>query len=207
MSPAPRHPPRNPTQELTDLARARGVLRARDLDEQGLAREYLSRLTARGVLVRESRGLYRLGQADISQQHTLAQVGARIPGGVLCLLTALRFHGMTTLSPSEVWVAISGKAWRPVIRDLPVRIVRFSGQAFAAGHAPHTVEGVSLRVTTPAKTVADCFKFRNKLGLDVALEALREGWHARRFTLDELWGFAQVDRVAQVLRPYLESLE
>jgi predicted transcriptional regulator of viral defense system len=106
-----------------------------------------------------------------------------------------------------VWVAISGKAWCPVIRDLPVRIVRFSGQALAAGHAPHTVEGVSLRVTTPAKTVADCFKFRNKLGLDVALEALREGWRAKRFTLDELWRFAQVDRVARVLRPYLESLE
>ncbi|MCX6024799.1 MAG: type IV toxin-antitoxin system AbiEi family antitoxin domain-containing protein [Chloroflexi bacterium] len=198
---------RNPTQELIDLAHLRGVLRARDLDERGLPREYLSRLTARGVLVRESRGLYRLGQADISQHHTLALVGARIPGGVLCLLTALRFHGMTTFSPLEVWVAISGKAWRPVIRDLPVRVVRFSGQAFEAGHAPHTVEGVSLRVTTPAKTVADCFKFRNKLGLDVALEALREGWRAKRFTLDELWRFAQVDRVARVLRPYLESLE
>ena len=205
----PSSPQRAPTvsDELLRLARSEGILRPRDLRERGIPREYLVRLTKSGELVRVARGLYVLADADISEHHTLVQVAKRIPSAVVCLLTALRFHGLTTQLPFQVWVAIHPKAWRPIVRDLPVRLVYLSGPALNEGNEAHTIEGVQVRITTPAKTVADCFKFRNKIGLDVAMEALRDGWRHRRFTMDELWTYAKVDRVSNVIRPYLEALE
>jgi len=164
------------------------------------------RLCEAGKIERVGRGLYRLAGASVSEHHTLAQVGKRLPSGIICLLSALSFHGFTTQAPSEVWVALDRKAWLPAASDLPVRIVRFSGAGLRQGHRSHLIEGVSVRVTTSAKTVADCFKYRNKIGGDVALEALREGWRERRFTMDELWQAARLCRVANVMRPYLETL-
>jgi len=192
--------------DLLHLVRSKGILRPRDLRERGIPREYLVRLTRSGDLIRVARGLYVLADADISEHHTLAQVAKRVPSAVVCLLTALRFHGLTTQLPFEVWVAIHPKAWRPVVRDLPVHLVYLSGPALNEGNEAHTIEGVQVRITVPAKTVADCFKFRNKIGLDVAIEALRDGWRHRRFTMDELWKYAKVDRVSNVIRPYLEAL-
>ncbi len=188
------------------LAATHGLLRPRDLAPHGLPREYLARLQQTGQLERVGRGLYRAITTPITEQHTLALVGKRLPQGVICLLSALQFHGLTTQAPTEIWVALDPKARRPQLPDLPVRLVRFSGSALQQGHTRHQVEGVTVQVTTPAKTVADCFKYRNKIGLEVALEALREGWRARRFTLDELWQAARVCRVANVMRPYLEML-
>jgi predicted transcriptional regulator of viral defense system len=125
---------------------------------------------------------------------------------VVCLLSALQFHGLTTQSPFEVWVAIANKARAPKMEYPPLRIVRFSGAALTEGVEKHRVDGVTVRVTSVAKTVADCFKYRNKIGLDVALEALREAWNAKRVSIDDLWHYAQVCRVANVMRPYLEAL-
>jgi predicted transcriptional regulator of viral defense system len=192
--------------QILVLARKQGILRARDLDVVRIPREYLARLVRRGQLERIGRGLYRLPGAEVGEYHTLAQVAKHIPGAVVCLLSALRFHNLTTQTPAQVWIAIDRKARRPVVSDLPLRVVRFSGPALAAGTENHVLEGIPVQVTTPAKTVADCFKYRNKIGLDIALEALRDGWRERRFSMDELWAMARVCRVANVIRPYLESI-
>lgn len=194
------------TEQVLALAQAHGLLRSRDLAKHNIPRQYLLRLCEQGQLEQVGRGLYRLPNATVSEHHTLAQVGKRFPKGVVCLLTALRFHHLTTQSPSEIWIAIDYKARLPVTNDLPLRIVRFSGIALRKGHDEHLIEGVPVHITTPAKTVADCFKYRNKIGLDVALEALREGWRERRYTMDELWKSARLARVTNVMRPYLESL-
>jgi predicted transcriptional regulator of viral defense system len=143
--------------------------------------------------------------ADVTERHTLVEVARLAPRGVICLLSALRFHGLGTQLPPDAWLAISLKGWRPTIRDLPVRFVYMSGKAFDAGVETHRLEGIEVRVTSAAKTVADCFKFRNKIGLDVALEALRDYRGARR-DLEELRRFAKVCRVERVMRPYLEAL-
>lgn len=151
------------------------------------------------------RGLYRLPSAVVTENHALVAVAKRIPHGVICLLSALQFHELGTQAPFEVWMAIDGKAWQPQVDYPPVRFFRFSGASLTAGVEEHLVEGVPIRVYGPAKTVADCFKFRNKIGLDVAIEALR-AFRATKGSLDELWHFAKIDRVANVMRPYLEAL-
>jgi predicted transcriptional regulator of viral defense system len=193
------------TQQILEIVGEAGVLRPRDLDAHGIPRIYLSRLCERGLLDRVGRGLYVLPDADVSEHHTLAEAGKRVPHGVVCLLSALRFHGLTTQSPSEVWLAIANKAWRPQVDYPPLRFVRFSERALEAGVEEHSIEGVLVRIYNPAKTVADCFKYRNKIGLDVALEALRDCRRQRRCTNDELWHYAKICRVANVMRPYMEA--
>jgi predicted transcriptional regulator of viral defense system len=193
------------TQRILEIVERAGVLRPRDLDAHGIPRIYLSRLCERGLLDRVGRGLYVLPDADVSEHHTLAEAGKRVPHGVVCLLSALRFHGLTTQSPSEVWLAIGNKAWRPQVDHPPLRFVRFSARALEAGVEEHFIEGVLVRVYNPAKTVADCFKYRNKIGLDVALEALRDCRRQSRCTNDELWHYAKICRVANVMKPYMEA--
>ncbi|MBI4168634.1 MAG: type IV toxin-antitoxin system AbiEi family antitoxin domain-containing protein [Acidobacteria bacterium] len=196
-----------PTAEARALSAARkiGVLRPRDLIKHNVPRVTLTRLYRRGRLERVGRGMYVLSEADPSENHTLAVACKRVPHGVVCLLSALRFHGLTTQSPFEVWLAIDVKARKPRVDVPPLRIVRFSGRALTHGVEEVRVEGVPVRVTSPAKTVADCFKYRNKIGLDVALEALKD-YRAQRRSLDELWRAAQACRVVSVIRPYLEAL-
>lgn len=189
--------------ELTGKA---GVLRPRDLDAHGIPRTYLSRLCADGRLQRIGRGLYVLPDAEATEYRTLAEAAKRVPNGVISLLSALRFHELTTQAPFEVWIAIGEKAWRPRIEYPRLRVIRFSKSALSAGVREQKIEGVPVRVFEPAKTVADCFKYRNKIGLDVAIEALRECRRERRCTMDDLWHFAEVCRVRNVMRPYLESL-
>lgn len=188
------------------LVRKLGVLRPRDLTRYGIAREYLTRLTQQGLLMRVGRGLYMLPDTELTEQHSLAEAAKRVPGGVVCLLSALRFHELTTQAPFEVWLALPATARTPRPDSLPLRVMRFSQEALNEGIEEHIIEGVLVRVYSPAKTVADCFKFRNKIGLDVALEALRETWRAHRATLDDLWRYAEVCHVTTVMRPYLESL-
>jgi len=129
-----------------------------------------------------------------------------VPQAIICLLSALRFHGIGTQSPHEVWIALDRKARKPRLAGLPVRVVRFSGAALGAGVESRLISERKVRITSPARTVADCFKYRNKIGLDVALEALREAWRSKRVTADELWRYAKICRVANVMRPYLETL-
>ncbi len=194
------------TDKILELVRKAGVLRPRDLDSYNIPRTYLSRLCSAGKLQRIGRGLYVLPGSSATEHHSLAEAGKRVPKGVVCLLSALSFHELTTQAPFEVWLAIGGKAWRPRLEYPPLRIVYFSQAALIAGVEEHKLEGVTVHVYSPAKTVADCFKYRNKIGLDVAIEALRECRRARHCTMDDLWHYSAICRVRNVMRPYLESL-
>jgi predicted transcriptional regulator of viral defense system len=188
------------------LARDQGLIRPLDLDTRGLPRVSLTRLVRQGRLARVGRGLYALPDRAVSEHSALAEVARKYPRAAVCLLSALRFHEVTTQAPFEVWLAIPNKARAPRLDYPPLRIVRFSERALTEGIEEQLIDGVPVRVTNLARTVADCFKYRNKIGLDVALEALRESWKAKRVTMDELWRYAKICRVANVMRPYLESL-
>lgn len=193
-------------QSVELLARRQGMLRAHDLHANALPTSYLGRLVRAGRLVRRGRGLYAPAKQEISERHDWELACLRVPRGVLCLTTALAFHGIGTQSPRAVWMAIDGKAWEPRLTHPPMRFVRFSGAALRHGVTTSASGGVTLRVYSAAKTVADCFKYRRKIGLDVAVEALREGWRERKFTLAELDEAARICRVARVIQPYLEML-
>lgn len=188
------------------LARKGVILRPKDLQTKGLPKDYLWRLHKQEKLEKVGRGMYAMPGAGLSEHQTVVQAALRVPHGVVCLLSALRFHDLTTQSPFEIWMAIDVKARGPKEEIIPLRIVRFSGKALTAGVETHSIEGVKVRVYNPPKTVADCFKYRNKIGLDVAIEALRDCWRKKAATSDEIWHYAKVCRVSRVIRPYLESL-
>jgi predicted transcriptional regulator of viral defense system len=192
--------------QVLNIVRKSGILRPRDLASQSIPRTYLQRLHEQGLLVKEARGLYKLPDAEVTENHSLAEACKRVPRGVVCLLSALQFHKLTTQAPSEVWLALDRKARAPREGGQPLRLVRMSGRALTEGIEDHRIEGVAVKVYKPAKTVADCFKYRNKIGLDVALEALRDYRQKHRAGMDELWRFAKICRVERVMRPYLEAL-
>ena len=191
---------------LLALTEQAGFVRPKDLEHRKIPRVYLQRLVARGELVKHGRGLYGLPDAEVTEHHSLSQACKRVPHGVVCLLSALSYHGLTTQTPFEVWMAMDRRAWMPRVEEPKLHIVRFSGAAMTSGIEKTTIEGVSVRVFGVAKTVADCFKYRNKVGIDVAMEALRDAWRQKRCTMDALWRHAKVCRVANVMRPYLEML-
>ncbi len=188
------------------MAREKRVIRPRDLEAEGIPRTYLTRLTEKGALTRTARGMYALPETEITELHDLVEAARQIPKGIICLLSALRFYDLTTQNPFEVWMAIGKKQWTPKVEYPSMRFIRSSGAVLEYGITEHEIEGVGLRVYSPAKTVADCFKYRNKIGLDVALEALRDCWRQRKATMDEIWAAAKICRVANIMRPYLESL-
>ena len=159
-----------------------------------------------GALERVARGRYRLPDAPITEHHGFALVAAAVPKAVICLLSALSFHQIGTQLPHEVWIALDRRSRRPSLAYPRLRVHRFGGNALTEGIETHRIEGETVRVTTVAKTIADVFKYRNKVGLDVALEALREAWRARRFTMDEIHRYARICRVERVMRPYIEAL-
>jgi predicted transcriptional regulator of viral defense system len=193
-------------QKIIELARQMGLIRPRDVEALGIHREYLLRLYRNGDLTRVGRGLYALADAQTSESLSLAEVAKRAPSAVICLISALEFHNLTTQIAHNVWIAIENKKWEPTFQYPPLEIVRLTGRAFSFGIEEHEVDRVPVKIYSPAKTVADCFKFRNKVGLDIALEALRETWRTRKVTMDEFWEAAKVCRVANVMRPYLEAI-
>jgi predicted transcriptional regulator of viral defense system len=193
-------------QQVLRLARASTLLRARDLAQKGLPTITLTRLVQAGKLERIARGLYGLPGAPTSEHRSLAEVAARVPKGVVCLLSALRLHEIGTQAPFEVWLAIPQSMVTPRLDQPAIRVVRMSDAALAEGVQKLKIDGIKVAVFNPARTVVDCFKFRNKIGLDVALEALRDGWRQRKFSLDELWRYATTARVANVMRPYIEAI-
>jgi len=199
-------PKASKSKQVLDIVRKAGILRPRDLAPQSIPRTYLQRLEERGLLVKETRGQYKLPDAKVTENHGLAEACKRVPRGVICLLSALQFHKLTTQAPSEVWLALDRKARAPKNGGQPLRLVRMSGKALTEGVEDHRIEGVAVKVYQPAKTVADCFKYRNKIGLDVALEALRDYRKKHRSGMDELWRLAKICRVERVMRPYLEAL-
>ena len=194
------------TKKLLDYVKKNGVVRTSELSALGVPRIYLSRLVKEGSLERINRGLYQLPEKEITEHFTLIQAAKKVLHGVICLLSALSFHEFTTQLPHQIWIAIKRGKWEAGIRELPLRIFEFSGKSFHEGIEERTIEGVIVRVYNPAKTVADCFKYRNKVGLDVALEALRECRRERLCSNDGLWYYAKVCRVANVMRPYLEAM-
>ena len=194
-----------PSRRAQELLQRNGIARTRDLEEAGVSRTAIRRLCDRGELVHVARGLYRLPGALQTERQDLAEAAARAPDGVICLLSALRFHGLTTQNPFEVWMAIDRKAWRPRVAHPPLRLSYLSGPPLKAGVEEHEIAGVRVRVFSAAKTVADCFKFRNKIGIDVAVEALREYRRTNPKRLEAIWRFAEVDRVTRVIQPYLEG--
>ena len=193
-------------QKVMRLFQKKGVVRPRDLQWIGVSAVYLNKLFQRGLLERPSRGIYTLKDAKVSEHQTLIEVSRRVPHGAVCLLSALQFHGITTQLPFEVWLAIDVKARRPQGDLPPLRICRFSKSALSYGVERHKIHGTIVKVYSPAKTVADCFKYRNKIGLDVAIEALRAAWSKKKASMDDLHKAAKVCRVANVMRPYLESI-
>jgi len=194
------------TARLLELARKHPILRVRDVMAAGIHPEHLRRLHQQGVMERASRGVYRLVDAEYTEHLSLAEVAKRVPHSVVCLLSALLFHGIGTQLPPEVWLAVDRRAACPISMNPRLRVVRLSNEAFSEGIEKRRIDGVMVQVYCPAKTVVDCFKFRHKVGLDVALEALREGWRSRKMTMKDLVRFSKVCRVEKVIRPYLESL-
>ncbi len=190
---------------LTALDRG-GLFRSRDLEAAGLHRSRLVRLVERGEIERVGRGLYRFPEGEISTEFSIAAVCRRVPKAIVCLLSALRFHEIGTQSPWQVWIGLDRKARKPTLTDLPVRLVRFSGEALTYGIHEVVLQGVPVRVTTPARTIVDCFRYRNKIGLDVALEALQDAIASQKTMADAIGRAADVLRMRAVMRPYLASL-
>ncbi len=197
----------SPVERAQAVLKKMGLARSRDFEQAGLSRTQIRRLLEISVIERVGRGLYRSSGASLSEHSDLAQAAVSVPGGVICLLTALRFHHLTTQNPFEVWLAIGPKVWRPRATHPPLRLVHLSGKSLSEGVEVHKADGVTLYVFSAAKTVADCFKFRNKIGTDVAIEALRAYRSAHPKGLEAVWRFAQVNRVTRVIQPYLEAVE
>lgn len=192
--------------KLLKMARRRGIITSRDAERAGIHSQHLTRLVREGLLERIARGHYRAASSLVTEHHGLVIAASIVPKGVVCLLSALEFHGIGTQLPSEVWMAVrQGSGAVTVVRQ-PIRIVRFSGAAFDEGAESHRVEGAPVRVYSVAKTIADLFKYRNRIGLDVALEALREAWRERKFTMEALDRAARACRVDRVMRPYVETI-
>jgi predicted transcriptional regulator of viral defense system len=195
-----------PATSLQKRLRRTGAARSRDLVAAGFSRAALSRGVAAGELVRVERGVYALPDYQPGEHGSLATIAKRAPGVVFCMLTALRLHELTTQAPFEVWIAIGNKSHPPRIDYPPLRTLRFSAESLTSGVESRRIEGVTVKLTNVAKTVADCFKFRNKIGLDVALEALRDALKSRKTNTHEIWKYAKLNRVANVMRPYLDAI-
>ena len=194
------------SEEILELIKQKGVLRPRDLDAPSIPRSYLQRLYERGIIIKMGRGLYTLPDIHITENHTFAEAAKRIPNGIICLLSALSFHGLTSQVPYEVWMAIDRRSRLPKVDYPSIRFARFSAQALTEGVEKHVIDGVQVKVYNAPKTIADCFKYRNKIGIDVAVEALKDCWSQRRCTMDEIWKFSRICRVDNVMRPYIQAL-
>lgn len=193
------------TERALGLARRHEILTTREAVRAGIHNQTLSRLVLERKLERVARGLYRLPDAPATQHHGLALVAGAAPDSVVCLLSAVAFHGVGTQVPAAVWIAVDRRVRKPALRWPPIRVFRFGGESSSAGVEVHTLEGVSVNIYSLAKCVADLFKYRNKVGLDVALEVLREAWRDRMVTVDELSHFGRICRVERVMQPYLEA--
>lgn len=192
-------------QQILELAREKGMIRAKDLEAVGISRNYLYRMHKQGLLERSAAGLYTLPRAPVTENTSLAEVAKRLPHAVVCLVSALSYHGITTQIPHEIWLSLPRGSWRPKMEYPPLNLTYVSDPAYSFGIQEHVIDRVMVKIYSPSKTVADCFKFRNKVGLDVAIEALREAWRSRKVTMDELVEAAGIDRVSKIMRPYMEA--
>lgn len=191
--------------QVLELLGARPMMRRKDFVAHGIGPETLARLVREGVVVRPARGLYQLAEGSADARRALAEAAALVPKGVICLVSALQFHGLTLQMPSSVWMAIERTAWRPRIDYPPIRFVRFAGSALTEGVKRHRIEGIEAAITDPARTIVECFRYRAKVGIDVAMEGLREGLRQRKATSDQLWRYATKARVWSTMKPYVEA--
>ncbi len=192
--------------EILEFINERGIIRPQDFVSQKWTRMHLQRLVEKGQIKKIGRGLYSSIDSVVTENHSLAEVAKLAPNSVICLISALQFHNLTTQIPWQVWIAIDNKAARPMIAYPPLKIISMTGESLVSGINEHKIEGVPVKIFSPAKTVADCFKFRNKIGLDVAIEALRESLDRKQATIDEIWKYAGVCRVRRVMQPYMEAM-
>jgi hypothetical protein len=199
-------PPSAQRTHALDLLKSRGMLRLKNFVAEGIGPETLARLVREEAVVRPARGLYQLPDARVEASHSLAEAAVLVPKGVICLTSALQYHGLTLQMPAAVWMAIERTAWRPKFDYPRIRFVRFTGPALKDGVVRHLIEGVAVPITNPARSIVDCFRYRGKVGLDVAMEGLREGLRRGRCTPDELWRHARTARVWPVMRPYVEAM-
>lgn len=196
-----------PKERLLEFAKENKFFRARDAEAQAdVSRVYLQRLTREGKLVKTTRGLYSLVGGDFTETRDVLEVAARVQKGVLCLLSALRFHELTTQNPFEIWLAIERGQRVPKVENVPVRVFRFAPKVYEAGIETHKIEGAEIKVYSAVKTVADCFRYQREVGFDVALEALRDAWAKRKATIDELYHFAAIRNIKNKMMPYLRML-
>lgn len=192
--------------QALELLGTHPVMRLKDFTEHGIGPETLSRLVREGTVMRPVRGLYQSAEGVADARRTLAEATALVPKGVVCLASALQFHEMTLQMPSSVWIAIERTAWRPRIDYPPIRFVRFTGQALSEGIERHRIENIEVAITDPARTIVDCFRYRTKVGIDVAVEGLREGLRQRKATSDQLWKYAMKMRAWSLMKPYVEAM-
>ncbi len=194
------------TDQILKFTKEKGIVRPKDVEELGIKRHILYSLYKKGLLIKIARGMYILPNAPITEYQNLIKVAKKIPSAVVCLISALSFHEITTQIPNELWVAVPRDTWRPKIDYPPLHYTVMNKKTYSFGIQEVDINGVLVKVYTPAKTVADCFKFRNKVGLDVAIEALREVLKTRKATINELVEAAKINRVLKIMRPYLEAI-
>jgi predicted transcriptional regulator of viral defense system len=194
-------------EKIIKYARERKVFRSSDIEnELGLSRMYIWRLVQEGLLERVGYGLYSLTTSEHTEQQSILEIAAKMPSAVLCLLSALRFHDLTTQNPFEIWIAIPRGTRYPRPTGTRTRVFRFADNVYDAGIEKHILDGVEVKVYSPAKTVADCFYYQRKVGLDIALEALRDAWRSHKVTMDELYYYAEVRNIKSKMLPYLNTI-
>ena len=193
-------------EKILRIVKKKGMVKASDLDKAGYSRNLLYEMCEKGILVRQSRGVYSASDSLFSEYFSLLEVSKRSPNSVICLISALFFHNITTQLPHEVWISVKRGSWIPKYDSPPVNVTVVSGEAFIFGIENHKINGVDIKVYNIAKTIADCFKFRNKVGVDVAIEALKETINAKKASIDEIMEAAEICRVSSIIRPYLEAV-
>jgi predicted transcriptional regulator of viral defense system len=192
--------------QILEFANKHGIIRPSDINSSDKIRQQFIRMYKQGKLERVGRGLYALPDKISSEFMSFAQVSKLAPQGIICLISALQFHELTTQISPEIWLMLEGATKKPSFEYPPTRVMHTSGKAFNYGIGTYHIDKVPVKIYTPAKTVADCFKFRNKIGIDVALEALQETFRSRKATPDEIWEAAKVCRVSNIIRPYMEAV-
>lgn len=193
-------------QRVLKLFRKTTTIRASDLKEKDIPRSVLARMISAGLLQKVSHGLYRQSHTQMSEKEEMVNIALRVPQAIFCLFTALQFHELTTQLPRQIWIALPQGSHKPKIDYPPLQMIQLTKKIYDVGIDTVIVDQVPIRIYNPAKTVVDCFKFRNKIGLDVALEALKDALHQKKATSDELYYFAKIERVQKIILPYMEAL-
>ena len=196
----------NRTEQILKLAKEKGIIQANDLEPLGITRNYLYKLCKEGLIIKTARGMYMLPDAPITENQNFIEIAKKIPNAVVCMISALSFHRITTQIPHEIWIAVPRDTWRPSMDYPPLHYTVLTENVYNFGIQEVNINGTIVKIYNPAKTIADCFKFRNIVGVDVAIEALREVWRSRKATMDELVEAAEVNRVSKIMRPYLEAI-